>query len=83
VIRGDLVTEVATLKAEPGGDLLVQGSCQLAHALMERGLVDEYRLMIFPIVLGSGKRLFAELHAVSKLTQRRPTGLVLLAYRSA
>ena len=60
VIRGDVAGEIAKLKAEPGGDILVHGSCSLVHSLMEYGLVDEYRLMVFPILLGSGKRLFPE-----------------------
>ena len=55
---GDVAAEIAKLRAAPGGDLLVEGSCQLAQTLFGHGLVDEYRLMVFPIILGAGKRLF-------------------------
>lgn len=60
VIAGDPVAEITKLRAAPGGNLLVEGSCQLAQTLISRGLVDEYRFMLFPIVLGSGRRLFPE-----------------------
>ena len=55
VVRGDLATAVADLRAQPGGDILVEGSARCAQALIEKGLVDELRLMVFPIVLGHGK----------------------------
>ncbi|HEX4162234.1 MAG TPA: dihydrofolate reductase family protein, partial [Acidimicrobiales bacterium] len=58
VLRGDAVEEVTALKAGVGGDLLVNGSASLVQLLADHGLVDEYRLMVFPILLGSGKRLF-------------------------
>jgi dihydrofolate reductase len=58
VIRGDVAAEVAALKNKPGGNLLVEGSAQLVHALAQHRLVDEYRLMLFPIILGQGKRVF-------------------------
>ena len=60
VLGGDLATEVSRLKEELDGDIVVHGSAQLAQALVEQGLVDELRLMVFPVVLGSGKRLFGE-----------------------
>jgi dihydrofolate reductase len=60
VLRGDVATEVKALKAEPGGNLLVEGSAQLVHELARHGLVDEYRLMVFPILLGAGKRVFPD-----------------------
>jgi len=60
VIRNDVPGQVARLKREVAGDILVAGSAQLARSLTEHGLVDEYRLMVFPIVLGSGKRLFGD-----------------------
>src|SRR5947207_11417103 len=60
VIGGDVLTELARLKKEDRGELLVNGSCQLVHALVENNLVDELRLMVFPIVLGMGKRLFSD-----------------------
>jgi dihydrofolate reductase len=60
VLKGDLVEEVSRLKKEQDGDIVVHGSPQLVQALIENDLVDEYRLMVFPVVLGSGKRLFGE-----------------------
>ena len=58
VLRGDLAEEVEQVKARHDGDVVVHGSAQLAQALLERDLVDELRLMVFPVVLGTGKRLF-------------------------
>jgi|SRR4051812_13260565 dihydrofolate reductase len=60
VLRGDVAEEVATLKQEQDGDIVVHGSVQLAQTLLEHDLVDELRLMVYPVVLGSGKRLFGE-----------------------
>jgi dihydrofolate reductase len=60
VLRGDVAQEVAKLKQEHDGDIVVHGSAQLVQALVEHDLVDELRLMVFPVVLGSGKRLFGE-----------------------
>lgn len=60
VLKGDVAEEVAKLKQEQDGDIVVHGSPQLVQTLIEHDLVDEFRLMVFPIVLGSGKRLFGE-----------------------
>jgi dihydrofolate reductase len=60
VLRGDVAAEVAKLKQEVDGVILVAGSAQLVQALVEHGLVDELRLMVFPVLLGTGKRLFGE-----------------------
>ncbi len=87
VLRGPLVDEVAGLRSRPGGDLLVAGSCRLARALTDAALVDEYRLMVFPLVLGGGKRLFADTHEPARLSLVEATtagsGVVLLTYRPA
>jgi dihydrofolate reductase len=60
VLTGDAAEQVAKLKQERDGDIVVHGSAQLVRTLVENDLVDELRLMVFPVVLGSGKRLFAE-----------------------
>ena len=60
VLRGDLAEEVGELKAKHDGDVVVHGSAQLAQGLIEHDLVDEIRLMVYPVLLGSGKRLFGE-----------------------
>ena len=60
VLDGDLREEVSKLRQEPGGDIVVHGSAQLVQALIENDLVDELRVMVFPVVLGRGKRLFGE-----------------------
>src|SRR5437763_9515224 len=58
VLEGDLVEAVAKVREEADGDVVVHGSVQLAQALIDNDLVDELRLMVFPVVLGEGKRLF-------------------------
>ena len=60
VLKGDVVTEVSKLRQELDGDIVVYGSTRLAHTLMEHDLVDELRLTVYPVVLGSGERLFGE-----------------------
>ena len=66
VLSGDLLDEVAGLKAAFGGDILVTASSGIAHALLEHDLVDELRLKVFPVVIGAGTRLFGDTSA-SKL----------------
>ena len=87
IIRGDLATEVARLKAQPGGDLLVAGSGKLVHGLTEHRLVDDYRLMVYPIVLGTGKRMFPELKEPVTLTlvecRKAGDGILMLTYQPA
>jgi dihydrofolate reductase len=58
VLRGDVAEEVSKLRQEQDGDIVVHGSAQLVQGLLEHDLVDELRLMVFPVVLGTGKRLF-------------------------
>jgi dihydrofolate reductase len=60
VIGGDLAAEVTALKAQPGADLLLTGGANLAAALTDLGLIDEYHIAVHPVVLGGGRRLFAE-----------------------
>lgn len=87
VIREHLVDAVAKLKEGTGGDILVAGSAQLVHTLMGAGLVDEYRFMIHPVVLGGGKRLFKDGLDKTALTlvDTKPfaSGIVVLTYRPA
>jgi dihydrofolate reductase len=86
LIKGDVADEVSKLKEQPGGDILVNGSVQLVHTLMEHDLVDEYRLMVFPVVLGSGKRLFGEGSDTTALrsVDTKPVGeCVILTYQPA
>jgi dihydrofolate reductase len=86
VLGGDLVDEVARIKREPGQDILVAGSATLVQGLLANGLVDELRLEVYPIVLGKGKRLFADdSHSKFDLVSERATatGVLLLVYRKA
>jgi dihydrofolate reductase len=87
VLDGDLVESVSKLKRERGGDIVVHGSGQLAHALLEHDLVDELRLMVFPVVLGSGKRLFGETTDKKRLelveSRSVGDGVAILVYRPA
>jgi dihydrofolate reductase len=86
VIKGDVAKEVARLKQEPGGNILVYGSGQLVKTLMEHDLVDELVLMVFPVVLGSGKRLFQDGvdRTALELVETKPAGsVVILIYQRA
>jgi dihydrofolate reductase len=83
IIRDNVIEAVRALKAEPGRNILTDGSSQLVHALLEHDLVDELHLLVYPIVLGSGKRVVpAGLHTTFKLksTKPYPTGVVGLHY---
>jgi len=81
VAPDDLAAEVGRIKGDHDGHILVNGSVQLVQALTELGLVDEYRLMVFPIVLGKGKRLFGDTAEPRplKLTNAQQAGQTLIA----
>jgi dihydrofolate reductase len=88
LLQGDLAVELPRLKQEYDQDILIFGSGQLVQTLHTQGLIDEYRLLVFPVVLGSGKRLFpeeSEKKTSLKLVETRPfpSGVVLLTYQPA
>jgi dihydrofolate reductase len=84
-LQGDLAQALSSVKQQVGQDILVFGSGQLVHTLSAQGLVDEYRLMVFPVVLGSGKRLFPEGDEKTSLrlveSTAFPSGVVVLTYQ--
>jgi dihydrofolate reductase len=87
VLEGDLVEAVSELRQGPGGDIVVHGSAQLVQALLDNDLVDELRLMVFPVVLGTGKRLFGDTRAKKRLrlvdSRTVGDGVAILIYQPA
>jgi len=86
LIAGDVVAQIRALKAQPGRSIAVDGSSVLVHTLAQHDLVDEYSLLVYPVVLGSGKKLFpAGLHVELRLVEARPfpSGVVLMRYEPA
>src|SRR5215472_14537149 len=85
VLKGDVLTEVPALKQQIDGDIVVAGSFQLVHALIEHNLADELRLKIFPVALGTGARLFGQTSNTKPLrltgTQTLEGGIVYLTYQ--
>jgi dihydrofolate reductase len=84
LLGGDVAAEVAKLKERPGGELQVHGSGQLAQTLIDHDLVDEYRLLYFPVHLGSGKKLFRDGARAAALrltsTSTTSTGVIIATY---
>lgn len=85
ILNGPLKEEVQALKSKPGKDIVSTGSIKLVHALIDADLVDEYRLFVYPVVLGQGRRLFPDSTRIPKLhlAETRPfrSGIALLRYR--
>jgi dihydrofolate reductase len=87
VLPGNPVDEVRALKEQPGQDIVVTGSITLCHALIEAGLADEYRLFVYPVVQGGGRRLFPDGFASPKLrlldTKAFRSGITYSRYAAA
>jgi dihydrofolate reductase len=87
LLEGDVVEAVAELKRQPGGSIQTQGSAELIQTLMRNNLVDEYRLLVYPVVLGKGKRLFREGNDPAALrlvdTMTTSTGVAMHTFESA
>jgi dihydrofolate reductase len=87
VLKGDVVTELSKLKRELDGQVVVYGSVQLARTLLEHDLADELRLLVYPVVLGAGERLFGEISDKKPMrivgTQTVGDGVVILTYELA
>jgi dihydrofolate reductase len=87
LLKGDLAAEISRLKQQPGKDISVSGSATLVRSLLAEGLLDELRLMIHPIVVGAGRRLFENRTGQTPLevvaSETFPTGVVNVAYRPA
>lgn len=83
LIKGDLTAQISKLKLQDGEDITVHGSATLVQTLMRQDLVDRYRLLVYPVVLGEGKRLFGESSPTNlRLLESRPfdSGVVALVY---
>lgn len=87
LIKGNVADEVAALKQQPGQDIAIYGSADLVRSLMQDGLIDEYRLMVFPVVVGSGQRLFGDGIETKVLrlveTKTFGSGVVVLSFQPA
>jgi len=86
LIKGNIAQEVSKLKQQPGQDILISGGAGLVHSLLQQDLIDEYRLLVYPVVLGSGKRLFRDgSNTTLKLVETQTLGsdVVLLTYQPA
>jgi dihydrofolate reductase len=88
LIEGDVAEGVSKLKHQDGKDILIFGSGALVNMLLKHDLIDEYRLMVFPIVVGKGKRLFGDTEEMKAMKlvdtkQVGPDGILILTYRSA
>jgi dihydrofolate reductase len=87
VLGGDVVDAVSKLKSEQDGNIVVHGSAQLTQTLIENDLVDELRLMVFPVVLGTGKRIFGDLTDAKRLklsdSKTVGEGVSILVYQPA
>jgi dihydrofolate reductase len=86
LITGNLIEATSSIKANAKGDILVYGSASIVHQLAPQGLIDEYRLMVFPIVLGRGIRLFPENHAQNLAlveNEQFDDGITMLRYVNA
>jgi len=87
LIKENIAEEVSKLKQQPGQDILVAGSVELVHTLMQHDLIDEYRIMVHPVVVGSGKRLFKDETDTKVLklvdTKTFSSGIVVLSYQPA
>ena len=87
VLKGDVVKEVSKLKQKLNGNIMVHGSARLVQTLIANDLVDELRLMVYPVILGSGKRLFGDTSDVKRMRLAESTtvgdGVAILIYRRA
>ena len=87
IIKNNVVEEIATLKRQPGQDILIEGSATLVQSLMQADLIDEYNLLVHPVMMGSGKRFFKDGMGMTKLklveSKTLSSGVVLLRYEPA
>ena len=85
IIRGNVVEEITKLKQQPGKDILVDGSATLVQSLMETDLIDEYRLLVVPIIVGSGRHIFKEGLPITRLkivkNETLSSGIINLTYQ--
>lgn len=85
IISDHLTEQVTRIKQQPGQDILISGSSMLTQSLIPGGLIDEYRLLVYPVILGSGKRLFKDVDKIAlKLVETKPfsSGVILQRYYS-
>ena len=87
IIKGSIAEEISKIKQQPGKEIMLEGSAELVQLLMEADLVDEYRFMVHPTIIGKGKRLFRDGMNASGLklveTRQLDLGVIVLYYRSA
>jgi dihydrofolate reductase len=85
LVKGIVPEEITKMKHEPGRDMVIYGSASIVRILTNLGLIDTYQLLVYPVVLGSGKLLFQEIRQPVKLspvsTKRHPSGVVVLSYQ--